>query len=168
MAMNPFKKVQKMLLSGLALSALFVACAASAIEYTVIDQQATAGKRFPALHFEVIQDEDAFRTLYAELHSHHLPSPLPPEVDFESSWVLFVSMGEKPSAGYRVEIDRMKRSDDTLKVKLKLQEPPPGEMSAMVMTQPFVMAKVKKEKGIRKVEFLDQNGRSLYSMPVPE
>lgn len=166
--MNPFKKVRKMFLSGLTLSALFVACAASAIEYTVIDQQATAGKRFPSLHFEVIQDEDVFKKLYAELHSHHLPAPLPPEIDFESSFVLFVSMGEKPSAGYRVEIEKMKRSDGTLEVTLRLQAPPPGEMSAMVMTQPFVMAKVKKEKGIKKVEFRDQTGRSLNSTEISE
>jgi hypothetical protein len=76
-------------------------------------------------------------------------------------------MGEKPSAGYRVEIDQIKRSDGTLAVKLKLQGPPPGEMSAMALTQPFVMAKVK-EKGIKKVEFADQTGRALYSTAVSE
>jgi hypothetical protein len=157
-----------MFLSGLTLSMVFVACAASAIDYMVIDQQATAGKRFPALHFEVIGDEAIYKKLFVELNSHHLPSPLPPEIDFESSFVLFVSMGEKPTAGYRVEIEEMKRSDETLKVKLRLQEPSPGGMNAMVLTQPFVMAKVKKEKGIEKVEFLDQKNRSLGSVPISQ
>ena len=50
----------------------------------------------------------------------------------------------------------------------QVQEPPPGEMSAMVMTQPFVMEKVKKEKGIKKVEFVDQTGRALYSTAISE
>jgi len=50
----------------------------------------------------------------------------------------------------------------------RAQKPLPGEMSAMVMTQPFVMAKVKKEKGIKKVEFVDPAGRALYSTSVSE
>jgi len=50
----------------------------------------------------------------------------------------------------------------------RVQEPLPGERSAMVMTRPSVMAKVKKEKGIKKVEFLDQTGKALYSTEISE
>ena len=159
---------RKMFWSGLSLSMALVACAASAIEYAVIDKQVNAGKRFPSLHFEVITEEAPFKKLFTDLHSHQLPSPLPPEIDFESSFVIFISMGERPTTGYRVEIDQMKRSDDLLKVKLRLQEPSPGEMNAMMITQPFVMAKVKREKGIRQVAFLDGQGRLVESISVPQ
>jgi hypothetical protein len=160
---------------------LFVACVAfssdfdsapqgaqESIEYTVIDKGITSGKRFPSLHFDLIGEAAPFKKLFAELHSDQLPAPLPPEIDFESSSVVFVSMGEKPSAGYRVEIDQIKRSGPILKVKLRLLEPSPGQMNATMITQPFVMAKVKKEKGIKKVEFLDQKGEALYLMSVSE
>jgi hypothetical protein len=154
--------------SGLFLSMLLMACAASTMEYTVIDKQVSAGKRIPSLHFEVITEEAPFKKLFTELHSHQLPSPLPPEIDFDSSFVILISMGEKPSTGYRVEIDQMKRVHSILKVKLRLLEPSPEAMNAMVITQPFVMAKVKKAKNLQKIEFLDQTGQSLYLMSIPQ
>lgn len=138
------------------------------VEYAVIDQGAVSGKRLPSLHFEVITEAAPFRKLYAEIHSHQLPSPLPPEVDFDRLFVLFISMGEKPTAGYRVEIDRMKQSDGVLNVTLRLHEPPPGGFNATVMTNPFVLAKVKREKGLKKVAFFDGRGRLLESISLPE
>lgn len=137
------------------------------VEYTVIDQGIISGKRLPALHFELITEAAPFQKLFMELHSHQLPAPLPPEVDFNGAFVLFISMGEKPSAGYRVEIDQMKHSDDVLNVTLRLRQPPPGGFNATLITHPFVLAKVKREKGLKQVAFLDERGHLLGSISLP-
>lgn len=143
---------------------LLTACASRSIDYLIIDRGLTSGQRFPSLYFDVITEEKKFDQLFREVHSHQLPPPLPPEIDFRSSLVIFVSMGEKPTAGYRVEIDRITWSRDVLKVKVRFHEPSQGDIQATLVTHPFVMVKVKKEGNLKKVEFLDQRNQILGSI----
>ncbi len=155
---------QNVLLMLFAAMILLTACASRSIDYLVIDRGLTSGKRFPSLYFDVITEEKTFNKLFKEVHSHQLPPPLPPEIDFRSSRVIFISMGEKPTAGYRVEIDTITWSRDALKVKVRFHEPLPGDIQATLVTHPFVMVKIKKEGNPKKVEFLDQGNQILVSI----
>lgn len=142
------------------------ACAASKVNYTVLDQGVHSGKRFPAFHFEVIREEAAFETLSAAIHSGQVPPPTLPKIDFEKSLVVFVSPGEKPSAGYRIAIDEVTRAGETVRVKIKTEEPPADPFQATVMTQPYVLIKIKKEPGVKKISLVDEEGNVIQSQSI--
>lgn len=147
--------------AALSVTLFFAACAASKVDYTLLDQGIHSGKRVPSLHFEVIRTEEAFEKLFTELYSDLPGKPERREIDFGSSLVLFVAMGEKPSAGYRVRIDGVTRSKETLRVKIGLQEPPPERFQAIVMTYPFVLVEIKKAADLKKVEWVDAQERKI-------
>jgi len=137
------------------------ACAASKVNYTVLDEGAHSGLSFPSPHLEIISEEAAFQKLAAAIHSDKIPQQAPPEIDFKKALVLFVSLGEKPSAGYRVRVDEVTRDGETLKVKIKTEAPPRDQFQATVMTQPYILIKIKKEPGIEKVALVDEKGQLI-------
>jgi hypothetical protein len=65
-----------------------------------------------------------------------------PAVAFDRHAVVAAFMGEKPTGGYAVVIERAVRRGDVLEVELALYEPGPGCMTTQAITQPFVFAAV--------------------------
>ncbi len=143
------------------------ACAATAVNYTVIDQGSASGKPFPPLHFDLIAEAAPFEKLFSEIHSDRLPPPAPPKIDFQTSLVVFVSLGEKPSAGYRMTVDEVTRAQETVRVKIGVQEPPSHEFQAAVITRPFILIEIKKEAGLRNVALVDAENKVIQLLPVP-
>jgi len=70
-----------------------------------------------------------------------------PIVDFEKETVLGVFAGQKPSAGYSVEILQIYRTTLGAKVVYKINSPPPGTKAAEAMTQPYELVKIPKLRG---------------------
>jgi hypothetical protein len=88
------------------------------------------------------------------------PSSATPTVDFSRRGVLFIAMGQRPTAGYALDFTRgaVRRQGDTLEVRLDWQEPPPGYRLAQVITTPCLLL------GMPAVSFsairvVDQNGQ---------
>jgi hypothetical protein len=76
----------------------------------------------------------------------------PPRVDFNKEMVLGVFLGQKPSAGYDIEISSLIEKDDCLEVYVKKTKPSPGSMCASVLTQPYhVISTEKVNKDIKYV-----------------
>lgn len=142
------------------------ACAASKMDYALIDQGSHAAKRFPSLQMEVAADREAFEKLYAEIHADRLPPPDRPEIDFQNWLVVFISAGEKPTAGHRLTVREVTRTKETATIKITLEEPPSDEMQAMVITQPFAVVKIKKEPGLKKIALIDANDKVLQTRPI--
>jgi hypothetical protein len=145
----------------------FSACAASKVNYTVLDQGIHSGKSFPSLHFEIITEKAAFEKLSAAIHSDKIPAPNRPEVDFRKALVVFVSLGEKPSAGYRVSVNKVTRDEKTVRVKIKTEAPRADEFQATVITQPYVLIKIKKEPGIEKIALVDNEDQVIAERSIP-
>lgn len=143
------------------------ACAASKVNHAVIEEGVHSGKRFPTLQVEAIGEEAGFKALFAEIHSGTLPPPPPPEIDFEKWLVVFISPGEKPSAGYRVRVDEVTRTGETLRVKIGLEEPPADRFHATVITRPYVLVKIKKEPGLKRIALVDDEGKAIQSRSIP-
>lgn len=144
----------------------FSACAASKVNYAVVDEGVHSGKQSASLQFEVITEAAALEKLSAAIHSGQVPQPPPPKIDFEKSLVVFISLGEKPSAGYRVNVEEVTRDEETLRVKIRVEEPPADQFQATVMTRPYVLIKIKKEPGIEKIALVDDKGNVVQSLPI--
>ncbi|RKD32073.1 protease complex subunit PrcB family protein [Thermohalobacter berrensis] len=55
--------------------------------------------------------------------------------------ILFISLGEKPTAGYNIKLETIKVENDKISVIIEEVEPKKGEMVAQVITYPFVLVK---------------------------
>ena len=69
-----------------------------------------------------------------------------PMVDFSSQAVMLLAMGQKPSAGYRIDIDpsRFSWSAQTIRLSVSFSSPE-NEMAATVMTSPCLVFVVRRD-----------------------
>lgn len=70
-----------------------------------------------------------------------------PAVDFSREIVVGVFLGTRPTAGYRVEIVRATTAKGVLVVEYVEAAPPPGALTAQVLTTPHHLAAVEKHDG---------------------
>jgi hypothetical protein len=90
-------------------------------------------------------------TQWAELWQKHSvkrePKPQAPEIDFSKQTVLFVSLGEKRTGGYGVEIADVKKDNGKTEVTVKTKSPKPGGFQIQAITAPFVIVAIPKVEG---------------------
>jgi hypothetical protein len=90
-------------------------------------------------------------TQWAEVWKKHSAQQKPakpaPEVNFEKETVLLVSLGQKRSGGYSVEITGLEESDGKTKVIAKTKAPKPGGIQLQAITSPFHIVAVPRIKG---------------------
>ena len=90
-------------------------------------------------------------TQWAELWRKHSAKQIPakpaPEVNFDKESVLFVSLGQKRSGGYSVEITGLEQTAGKAKVLVKTQAPKPGGMQLQAITSPFHIVAVPRLTG---------------------
>jgi len=156
---------QAILLSGLFLVFLF-GCLSREVEHQVLERGGQAGAALSESLFAVVNTQEEFDGLYRKIHSGEIPPPNPPAVDFSKSFILVASLGEKPTAGYSVEIGRVFREGPRLVVEVRHVEPSPDRMLATVITRPYALVRIERQSGLEKVVFVDPDGKRLAEMPL--
>jgi len=89
---------------------------------------------------------------WAKLYKAHAPDKQPPAVDFSKEMVLAVFLGSRPTAGFGVEITGTKEANGALIVQYRQTQPPPGAITAQVITSPYLMVAVPARAGDVKFE----------------
>jgi PrcB C-terminal len=74
-----------------------------------------------------------------------------PVVDFARLVVLGVFLGSRPTAGFGAEITAVKREGERSVVEYLERRPPPGALTAQVLTSPYHLVSVPRDIGM--VEF---------------
>lgn len=103
----------------------------------------------------VVRNKDEWQTLWKRHGAVQFPPPSPPAVNFDKEMVLAVFLGERPSAGYSVEvraIDWTEASEGTdspgnLAVYAREKRPAEGSIQPQVLVTPFQMLLVPKVEG---------------------
>ena len=81
------------------------------------------------------------------LWKDHAPTEAMPAIDFVKSMVVGVFLGTKPSAGHEVEIVAVRHEGKDLVVEYAQKQPPPGTMTAQILTEPYHLVSVPKHDG---------------------
>jgi hypothetical protein len=84
---------------------------------------------------------------WTRLYRAHNPDKPPPAVDFSKDMVLAVFLGSRSTAGYGVDIIGMKDVNGALVVQYRQTQPPPGAITAQVITTPYQMVAVPARAG---------------------
>ena len=86
----------------------------------------------------VVQSEQQWQKLWNE----HAPGAPPPPIDFTKELVAGVFVGQRPTAGYQVEIVRVERENGVLTIVYRIEDPPKDSMVAQVLSQPFHLVRL--------------------------
>lgn len=88
--------------------------------------------------FEWVLEPAAFRALWETAQA----GP-PPSVDFDRDGVVAVFMGERPTGGHSIEVERVVlREDGKLLVEILLRSPGPECLTTLALTQPYQIVSV--------------------------
>lgn len=100
---------------------------------------------------KLISTPRAWRNLWNQHVRKESPRPPVPAVDFEKSEVVAIFAGTKPTGGYAVKITKIEETSwegqPARVVHYRVEEPPPGAISIMSLTQPFSLKTVPRFEG---------------------
>ncbi len=85
---------------------------------------------------KVIRSEDEWKKFWADASVNEPAKPLP-KVDFSKEMVIVAALGRRNSGGFSIEITRVQKTDDKLKVFLKKRTPPKNSMAIQALTAPI-------------------------------
>ncbi len=85
----------------------------------------------------VVRSQNDWAALWSRHMRTQIAPPPPPPVDFSRDMVAALFMGERPIAGYAIEVTRVERTDAGLSVHYRTTRPDPSAMQAQALTQPF-------------------------------
>lgn len=88
---------------------------------------------------ELITNDDEWENAWLIAKGRVSPLPEKPTVDFSRQYVIAAFMGERPSSGYRIEIDSVEKVGRILKVHVIKYETP-GMLT--VITSPFYLVRI--------------------------
>lgn len=92
--------------------------------------------------YEIISEENEFKMLLND----EMIKPYVKKDDIKTSNFILVNLGEKPSGGYTIKVEKVKLLKD--KVEVTIKEIPPSGMATSVMTKPCYVIKIKSKKPI--------------------
>jgi len=92
---------------------------------------------------EVVRDAKRLAAFWREHAGDSTGMPIP-VVDFAKSDVVAVFAGAKPTGGYRVSIDRVKRVGKAAVIEATIHKPGPGAITTQAFTFAFAMKSVPK------------------------
>ena len=120
------------------------------VAFETVDQGVHSGIREERR--AVIRDGAAWAALWAEHTRGQHPAPAVPPLDFTQEMVVGYFWGEKPTAGYRVELTEVVAEAGRLVVRVEVGPPPPGAPVVQVLTQPHHLVRLPRSE--LPVEFL--------------
>ncbi|MFW6181358.1 MAG: protease complex subunit PrcB family protein [Spirochaetota bacterium] len=134
------------------------------VAFTVIEEGSSPGYPSDPM-IRVLDGGPGYRSFYRRVHSGRVPPPEPPAVDLEEDLVIFVSSGEKRTAGHAIQVREVFTRDDLLVVQAVMITPPEGGFQAQVITHPYALLAVERsileERSILRVELRNDRGEVL-------
>ncbi|MGC8121722.1 protease complex subunit PrcB family protein [Marinobacter sp. VGCF2001] len=130
----------------LAASLLLGACSATGSAETAgivnvrqITQSAHCGLTGPGVAF--VRSE-AEREALLDVSGQNMATDAVRKVALEQEALVLVTLGQKPTAGYSIGLNRAHRQGQTLALHMRVREPAPDRMVAQVITSPCVVLAV--------------------------
>ena len=111
-------------------------------------------------HAVWIDNPDQFKKTYTRLTRHTIGAQqdLSSRVDFSREGILMVTMGQKPTGGYGLKLNREFAviSDDTVVLRVSWIEPPKGAVLPQIITSPC-LAVILPKGPYSQIHLLDQD-----------
>lgn len=102
------------------------------------------GASGPTQTIERIRDAGELAEAWRRLTASQRPPPAPPVVDFSARHLVLIALGQRPSAGYAIELAAPHGSlrSRQLSIEISRQQPVAGSFTAQVMTSPCLLVEI--------------------------
>jgi uncharacterized membrane protein len=110
----------------------------------------------------IVRDAGAWRALWAV---HAGPETQTPDVDFATHIVAAAFAGERPSAGFEIEITGARERNGGMEVLVEERSPAPGMMAAQMIVTPFHIVALPRHDG--EVRFADGEAQTAPRVAYP-
>lgn len=122
---------------ALALPLVVAGCArpVAAVEFQTLSQGTQSGIQEQTA--VLIADPERWKAHWERHAKVFVPAPPPPPVDFDTSSLVAVHLGERRTGGYTVSIAAINREEGHLRVTAVERRPAPGAVVTMALTQPY-------------------------------
>ncbi len=110
--------------------------------YEVLVQKNAGGAQFK--FFEIISQPEEFVMIQ---NDPELKSKIKPN-DISTANFLILSLGEKPTGGFGIGIDKVEETATNIVVTIKETEPEAGAMVSQAMTNPYCVVRINSKKEI--------------------
>lgn len=94
----------------------------------------------------LVTDRAGWERLWQRHASPRVPAPRLPEIDFGAHSVIAVSLGEKSTGGYAVEVVGVERAGERLIVSVRTRSPAPGAAVTAAFSQPYHFVRIPRQK----------------------
>lgn len=91
----------------------------------------------------IINNQAELNAIYQSVNQEVIPS-----VDFNNNQVVAVFIGTKNTGGYQVVINKVIEEQGKVLIFTKVEEPAPGAMVTMAITNPYIIAEIHSKKEI--------------------
>jgi hypothetical protein len=102
----------------------------------------------------LIDEPEEWAGFWAELNANLVPTPDLPSVNFDSHVVIAATMGRKPTGGYAIRIEEVRRTGDDLRVVVAETSPGAGCITIQAFTAPATAVTVPRPVG--ELEFVER------------
>ena len=92
-------------------------------------------------HLTLALDEASFEKVWRTFAGK---SAYPP-IDFKTEAAVIITIGEKPTSGYKIDVKSVTKSKGVLVVDAVIARPAKGAMTAQVITSPYLVIAVPKD-----------------------
>jgi hypothetical protein len=89
---------------------------------------------------ELVTDAETFKGYWQVLY----PKLAPPEVDFTKQAVVVLMAGERPTAGYSIQVSRLGEKEEEIVIHYRVVSPPADAVTAQVITRPWTLQVITK------------------------
>jgi hypothetical protein len=110
--------------------------------FEILYQNETGGAKIE--FYETITEKSEMNMLW---NNENLKGKIK-KTDIEKSNFVILNMGEKPSGGYSISIDRIIETADNIVITVKLKTPKPRQKVTMDVTNPYCIVKINSKKEI--------------------
>jgi hypothetical protein len=103
----------------------------------------------------VVRDSAQWTRTWTRIHSPFIPPPAPPRIDFQREMIVVAALGNRPSEGYDVMLERAVEDSTGIEVEVRVTSPGTGCPVGAAVTQPVDIARIRVSD--RPVRFRQRN-----------
>lgn len=103
----------------------------------------------------VVRDSVQWTRTWTTIHRPFIPAPAAPRIDFQREMVVVAALGNRPSEGYDVLVERAVEDSTGIEVEVRVTSPASGCPVGAAMTQPVDLARIPVSE--RPVRFRQRN-----------
>ncbi|MGB0866506.1 MAG: protease complex subunit PrcB family protein [Granulosicoccaceae bacterium] len=118
------------------------------VELEQLAAKAQCGRMEQAPALQLISSKDTLADFLTNKQAFGQPSAKIPPVDFTTETLVVVQMGQRPSAGYSLELTQTQAEINESRLELPVVETPPDpdRMHASMLTDPCLLIKIKSKQ----------------------